>query len=88
MNKLIMAYVLDIAFEGSLCKDLPAPLNGAKACETWLVGMHCTVHCNKGYGFATDPQKLYFCTPKGQWINAKVKGNEKPHLPDCSSMYP
>lgn len=73
-----------INIAGSSCEDLPAPLNGAKACETWLVGMHCTVHCNKGYGFATDPQKLYFCTPTGRWVNARVKGNEKPHLPDCS----
>ena len=46
--------------------------------------MHCTVHCNKGYTFAADPQELYFCTPKGQWINAKVEGVEKPALPDCS----
>ncbi|PFX24406.1 sushi, von Willebrand factor type A, EGF and pentraxin domain-containing protein 1-like isoform X3 [Stylophora pistillata] len=73
-----------INIAGSSCEDLPAPLNGAKACETWLVGMHCTVHCNKGYGFATDPQQLYFCTPTGRWVNAKVKGNEKPHLPDCT----
>lgn len=74
-------------FQGSPCEELEPPLNGAKACETWLVGMHCTVHCNKGYSFAADPQKLYFCTPKGRWVNAKVEGEEKPALPDCSGKW-
>ena len=74
-------------FQGSPCEELEPPLNGAKACETWLVGMHCTVHCNKGYSFAADPKKLYFCTPEGRWVNAKVEGEEKPALPDCSGKW-
>ena len=67
------------------CPDLPAPLNGAKACETWLTGMFCTVHCNTGFGFVNQPQSLYVCSPDGTWHNAKVQGKETPSLPDCSS---
>lgn len=66
------------------CPDLPSPLNGAKACETWLTGMFCTVHCNYGYAFVEQPQKVYVCTPDGSWQNAIVKGKNTPALPDCS----
>ncbi|XP_015752647.1 PREDICTED: sushi, von Willebrand factor type A, EGF and pentraxin domain-containing protein 1-like, partial [Acropora digitifera] len=68
------------------CPDLPAPLNGAKACETWLTGMFCTVHCNTGFGFVNQPQSLYVCSPDGTWHNAKVQGKETPSLPDCSKI--
>ena len=69
--------------------DLPTPLNGAKACETWLAGMMCTVHCNKGYGFANNPDVLYYCRPNGKWWNAKTKkGQTTPTPPDCSSKKP
>ncbi|XP_020600487.1 sushi, von Willebrand factor type A, EGF and pentraxin domain-containing protein 1-like [Orbicella faveolata] len=66
------------------CPDLQAPLNGAKACETWLKGMFCTVHCNEGFGFVVQPEALYVCSPKGIWINA---GKETPSLPDCSKTH-
>lgn len=59
-------------------------MNGAKACETWLTGMFCTVHCNEGFGFVDQPEALYLCTPGGIWKNA---GKETPSLPDCSKTH-
>ena len=67
------------------CPDLPPPENGAKACEMWLTGVFCTVHCNEGYGFVEQPEDVYFCTPGGTWMNAFVNGQKAPAFPDCSS---
>ena len=67
------------------CPDLPPPENGAKACEMWLTGVSCTVHCNEGYGFIEEPKDVYFCTPGGTWLNAFVNGQKAPAFPDCSS---
>ena len=72
----------------SLCVDLPAPKNGAKACETWVPGLACTVHCNKGYGLALKPDPVYICSPDtGKWLNfnSPSRKHMKPALPDCSS---
>ncbi|PFX17351.1 Low-density lipoprotein receptor-related protein 6 [Stylophora pistillata] len=56
------------------CPDLAPPENDAKACETWLAGVSCTVHCNKGYGFVNQPEDVYFCAPGGTWVNAYENG--------------
>ena len=69
----------------SKCKELSPPKNGAKACETWLAGLMCTVHCNNGYAFAKIPQTVYYCSPSGKWWNANTPGSKDPALPDCSS---
>jgi len=74
----------------SLCVDLPAPKNGAKACETWVPGLACTVHCNKGYGLALKPDPVYICSPyTGKWLNfnSPSRKHMKPALPDCSKKY-
>ena len=68
------------------CPDLAPPENGAKACETWLAGVSCTVHCNKGYGFVNQPEDVYFCAPGGTWMNALENGQKALHFPDCSSI--
>lgn len=86
---LLLSIILFIYLKDSPCVDLPTPLNGAKACETWLAGMMCTVHCNKGYGFANNPDVLYYCKPNGKWWNAKTKNGETtPTPPDCLSKEP
>ncbi|XP_022803617.1 sushi, von Willebrand factor type A, EGF and pentraxin domain-containing protein 1-like isoform X3 [Stylophora pistillata] len=69
------------------CPDLAPPENGAKACETWLAGVSCTVHCNKGYGFVNQPEDVYFCTPGGTWMNALENGQKALHFPDCSKTF-
>ena len=70
----------------SPCQDLKAPLNGAKACETWLAGLMCTVHCNEGYGFVNFPHPVYYCSPTtGEWFHARANKGKTPSLPDCSS---
>jgi len=74
-----------VTIADSPCEDLPAPKNGAKACETWLAGLMCTVHCNEGYGFANTPETAYYCKPNGEWFNAYLPGSNKPAFPDCSS---
>jgi len=85
-NTAFCRFLITIA--DSPCKELPAPKNGAKACETWLAGIMCTVHCNKGYGFAINPDPLYYCRPNGKWWNAKSKkGTKNPALPDCSETH-
>ncbi|KAL9960417.1 hypothetical protein ACROYT_G033872 [Oculina patagonica] len=76
-----------VIITGYTCPNIPAPLNGAKACETWLTGMFCTVHCNEGFGFAIKPHPVYFCTPDGTWKNAKVPGKKTPSFPDCSKTH-
>ena len=82
--RLVLLFSQFLSLKDTPCVDLPAPKNGAKACETWLAGgMTCTVHCNKGYGFANHPQPIYHCNAKGKWVNVKVP--KKPAFPDCSS---
>lgn len=75
-----------VIITGESCPDLPPPENGAKACTTWLAGVSCTVHCNKGYGFVNEPEDLYFCPPGGTWVNSYENGQKAPRFPDCSSM--
>lgn len=31
------------------CKDLPAPINGAISCDTWMFGRQCQMQCSKKY---------------------------------------
>ncbi|XP_068706774.1 uncharacterized protein [Montipora foliosa] len=84
-NTATCKFLVEVA--DSPCEDLPAPKNGAKACETWLAGLICTVHCNKGYGFANTPETVYSCSPNGEWFNAKVPGSTVPAFPDCSKTH-
>ena len=72
--------------QDSPCEELAPPVNGAKACETWMAGIMCTVHCNNGYGFANHPDPVYFCRPTtGEWFHERNNKGKKPSLPDCSS---
>lgn len=84
-NTATCKFLIEVA--DSPCEDFPAPKNGAKACETWLAGLICTVHCNKGYGFANTPETVYICSPNGEWFNAKVPGSTVPAFPDCSKTH-
>lgn len=31
------------------CKDLPAPINGAISCDTWMFGRQCQMQCSRKY---------------------------------------
>ena len=78
-------YLATVCFSlsDSPCVEFKAPKNGAKACETWLAGMICTVHCNEGYGFAEYQPPTYHCSPTtGMWFPGGVKNLV---VPDCSS---
>ncbi|XP_046377661.2 uncharacterized protein LOC124149874 [Haliotis rufescens] len=57
------------------CPDLPAPNNGAMACDTWTRGSQCQLQCNDEYDIpdSVSLQKLYLCTlDTGIWSNSIV----------------
>ncbi|XP_068714407.1 uncharacterized protein [Montipora foliosa] len=87
-NKAFCRFQITI-FE-SPCGNLAIspPKNGAKACEVGIVGgVICTVHCNKGYYFATQPSETYvfICSSAEKWIRSHPKAvNGRHDLPDCS----
>ncbi|XP_019628227.1 PREDICTED: sushi, von Willebrand factor type A, EGF and pentraxin domain-containing protein 1-like [Branchiostoma belcheri] len=52
------------------CPYQAPPRNGALACDTWLGGQFCSVSCNRDFGFAREPESLYYCKQEeggGRW---------------------
>lgn len=40
-----MRYI-DLQSPVNPCKDLPAPVNGAMSCDTWMFGRQCQMQCS------------------------------------------
>ncbi|XP_038061479.1 neurogenic locus notch homolog protein 2-like [Patiria miniata] len=64
------------------CHVLDPPANGALACDLWVQGTLCSIHCNEMYDIprlmgSLVPERLYRCGYSGTWF---------PHdnVPDCS----
>ena len=62
------------------CIDLPPPKNGAKACDDWAYGRHCTPFCNSNRDFAQPLPRFvtWACGASGIWSPATP-------WPDCTS---
>ena len=48
------------------CQIFPPPRNGALACMTSEVYLHCAVMCSSGTDFEDTPPLLYYCAA-GEW---------------------
>ncbi|XP_038054961.1 sushi, von Willebrand factor type A, EGF and pentraxin domain-containing protein 1-like [Patiria miniata] len=51
------------------CIDLPAPRNGAKACDSWAYGRYCSMLCNANYDVTPRDSSRTFltCGLNGMW---------------------
>ncbi|XP_038055058.1 sushi, von Willebrand factor type A, EGF and pentraxin domain-containing protein 1-like [Patiria miniata] len=51
------------------CMDLPAPRNGAKACDSWAYGRFCSMLCNANYdvGPRDGSRTFLTCGLNGMW---------------------
>ncbi|PFX23098.1 sushi, von Willebrand factor type A, EGF and pentraxin domain-containing protein 1-like isoform X2 [Stylophora pistillata] len=71
----------DLTIRPKECKDLKAPINGAKACDDWIFGTMCTPSCNSRYDFS-DPLRVsvWACGGSGTWFPPK-------RWPDCTIKF-
>ncbi|XP_038054999.1 sushi, von Willebrand factor type A, EGF and pentraxin domain-containing protein 1-like [Patiria miniata] len=69
----------------SSCPNYPDPRNGARACDQWLFGQFCRVHCNRAFEFTETPAIWYICS--GSTWRTFPTGRAIP-WPDCSERAP
>ncbi|XP_062616948.1 sushi, von Willebrand factor type A, EGF and pentraxin domain-containing protein 1-like isoform X2 [Saccostrea cucullata] len=68
------------------CEPLPAPANGAMACDEWLYGVFCQMQCMEGYdipnGAVGSNNKVF----TGQYVCSETKGTYIPSntVPNCT----
>lgn len=67
------------------CPYYPPPVNGAFACDDWMLGQFCQVYCDARYDFNFQPAEWYICNSRAQW-QTLPEGLPVP-WPDCSSLY-
>ncbi|XP_062600629.1 sushi, von Willebrand factor type A, EGF and pentraxin domain-containing protein 1-like, partial [Saccostrea cucullata] len=69
------------------CEPLPAPANGAMACDEWLYGVFCQMQCMEGYdipnGAVGSNNKVF----TGRYVCSETKGIYIPSntVPNCTA---
>ncbi|XP_062570057.1 uncharacterized protein LOC134232121 [Saccostrea cucullata] len=66
------------------CRDLPAPINGAMSCDTWMFGRQCQMQCSDKY----DIPALGSSTFNGVFTCSEKQGVFMPSntVPNCTEL--
>eukprot|EP00058_Branchiostoma_floridae_P028488 XP_002613979.1 hypothetical protein BRAFLDRAFT_67440 [Branchiostoma floridae] len=71
----------EVRVNATRCIHQDPPFNGALSCDEFQFGQFCTVQCNEGFDFYSEPARMYICG-SGNW-RTDPHGLET-KWPDCS----
>ena len=71
----------------AVCIPIEPPDNGTITCNNDSGSLNCTIMCNEGFDFDSEPLDYYFCGPETfhEW-NFKTVINPLHRLPECTGI--
>ncbi|KAK0398751.1 hypothetical protein QR680_002734 [Steinernema hermaphroditum] len=87
-NSAVCTFKIHVSRE--FCPTVESPIHGIQVCDNWgpdLKFKACSVECEEGYEFSTQPSMFYTCAADGRW-SPKIDGSYGFRYPQCSKYRP